>query len=65
MIYYPKQDREIDGVLEGWAINQGYNIGWNQLKEFTPDLGAFMKRHSKKYKEAQVKDSRSPLQAND
>lgn len=65
MIYYPKQDREIDGVLEGWAINQGYNIGWNQLKEFTPDLGAFMKRHSKKYKEAQVKDSRSPLQVND
>ena len=65
MIYYPKQDREIDGVLEGWAINQGYNIGWNQLKEFTPDLGAFMRRHSKKYKEAQVKDSRSPLQAND
>jgi hypothetical protein len=65
MMYYPKQDREIDGVLEGWAINQGYNIGWNQLKEFTPDLGAFMKRRSKKYKEAQVKDSRSPLQAND
>ena len=65
MIYYPKQDREIDGVLEGWAINQGYNIGWNQLKEFTPDLGAFMKRHSKKYQQAQVKDSRSPLQAND
>ena len=45
MIYYPKRDREIDGVLEGWAINQGYNIGWNQLKEFTPDLGAFLKRH--------------------
>ena len=65
MLYYPKQDREIDGVLQGWAINQGYNIGWNQLKEFTPDLGAFIKRHSKKKKGAQVQDSRSPLAAND
>jgi hypothetical protein len=64
MLYYPKQDRELDGVLQGWAINQGYNIGWNQLKEFTPDLGAYLRRHSKKYKESQVKDSRSPLQAN-
>ena len=40
------------GVLSGWAINQGYNIGWNQLKEFTPDLSAYMKRHSKKKKKA-------------
>jgi hypothetical protein len=60
--YYPKQDRSMTGVLSGWAINQGYNIGWNQLKEFTPDLGAYMKRHSKKKKKAtQVEDSRSPL----
>lgn len=65
MLYYPKQDREIDGVLQGWAINQGYNLGWNQLKEFTPDLGAFLRRHSKKKKGAQVQDSRSPLAAND
>jgi hypothetical protein len=64
MLYYPKQDREIDGVLQGWAINQGYNIGWNQLKEFTPDLGAFLKRHSKKQKGLQVQDSRSPLVGN-
>jgi hypothetical protein len=62
MLYYPKEDRELEGVLTGWAINQGYNIGWNQLKEFTPDLGAYMKRHSKrKNKEADVQDSRSPL----
>jgi hypothetical protein len=68
MAYYPKQDREIHGVLEGWAINQGYNIGWNQLKEFTPDLGAFMRRHSKKNKKReaiQVHDSRSPLDTAD
>jgi hypothetical protein len=53
MLYYPQQDRRLVGVLSGWAINQGYNIGWNQLKEFTPDLGAFMKRHSKRYKKQQ------------
>ena len=63
--YYPKQDRQISGVLDGWAINQGYNIGWNQLKEFTPDLGAFMKRHSKKYKQMQIQDSRSPAASSD
>jgi len=62
MLYYPKKDRELDGVLQGWAINQGYNIGWNQLKEFTPDLGAFLRRHSKKNKKNAVSDNRSPLQ---
>lgn len=68
--YYPKQDRDITGVLSGWAINQGYNIAWNQLKEFTPDLGAFMKRHphkkkAKKTDQQQSTDSRSPLTGND
>ncbi len=62
MLYYPQQDRRLEGVLSGWAINQGYNIGWNQLKEFTPDLGAYLRRHSKKKKQTtQVQDSRSPL----
>jgi hypothetical protein len=50
--YYPKEDRDVRGLLVGWAINQAYNIGWNQLKEFTPDLGAFIKRHSKKNRKA-------------
>jgi hypothetical protein len=65
--YYPKQDRRFSGVMSGWAINQGYNIGWNQLKEFTPDLGAYMKRHSKKNKKKtkEVEDSRSPLAQGD
>ena len=63
--YYPKQDRSMTGVLSGWAINQGYNIGWNQLKEFTPDLGAYINRHSKKKKAHQVIDTRSPLTGND
>jgi hypothetical protein len=63
--YYPKQDRKLDGVLQGWAINQGYNIGWNQLKEFTPDLGAYLRRHSKKKNKNNMadlfSDRRSPL----
>jgi hypothetical protein len=50
--YYPQQDRDVRGLLMGWAINQAYNIGWNQLKEFTPDLGAFVNRHSKKNRNA-------------
>jgi hypothetical protein len=62
--YYPKQDRELEGVVLGWTINQGYNIGWNQLKEFTPDLGAYLRRHSKKNKNKVAEvfgDPRSPL----
>jgi hypothetical protein len=46
--YYPKQDRDVHGLFVGWAVNQTYNVGWNQLKEFTPDLNAFIRRHSKK-----------------
>lgn len=46
--YYPKQDRDVHGLLVGWAVNQTYNVGWNQLKEFTPDLNALIRRHSKK-----------------
>jgi hypothetical protein len=61
MLYYPKQDRSVHGVLVGWAVNQGYNIGWNQLKEFTPDLSASMKRHSRKNKAKQIQDNRSPV----
>jgi hypothetical protein len=45
--YYPPQDRDIKGLLQGWTVGQVYNIGWNQLKEFTPDLAAFIRRHQK------------------
>lgn len=44
--YYPQEDRDVRGLFVGWAVNQGYNIGWNQLKEFSPDLGAYMRRRS-------------------
>jgi len=46
--YYPKQDRDVHGLFVGWAVNQTYNVGWNQLKEFIPDLNALIRRHSKK-----------------
>jgi hypothetical protein len=46
--YYPRQDRDGRGLFQGWAVNQAYNIGWNQLKEFTPDLGAYLKRRSER-----------------
>jgi hypothetical protein len=65
LLYYPQQDRQLRGVLVGWAINQGYNIGWNQLKEFTPDLGAFLKRHHKVKKMIMAQDSRSTLAGSD
>jgi hypothetical protein len=61
--YYPQQDRNVGGLFSGWAINQGYNIGWNQLKEFTPDLNAFIVRHQKKKKNAQIHDSRAAIPA--
>jgi hypothetical protein len=62
LTYYPQQDRDARGLFLGWAVNQGYNIGWNQLKEFTPDLGAYLRRRAqhkrmKKLQEAQSKKS--------
>ncbi len=48
LTYYPDQDRDVKGLLVGWGVNQTYNIGWNQLKEFTPDLGAYLKRRSER-----------------
>jgi hypothetical protein len=46
--YYPQQDRDVRGLFLGWAVNQTYNVGWNQLKEFTPDLGAYLKRRAQR-----------------
>jgi hypothetical protein len=60
--YYPEVNRNVSGLFSGWAINQIYNMGWNQLKEFTPDLGAYLnRRRQKKHKQADVKDNRSPI----
>lgn len=54
LTYYAKQDRDVHGLFQGWAVNQAYNIGWNQLKEFTPDLGAVMKRESQRRRERKL-----------
>jgi len=60
--YYPQVNRNVGGLFSGWAINQLYNMGWNQLKEFTPDLGAYLnRRRQKKHRQADVKDTRSPI----
>jgi hypothetical protein len=48
LTYYPQQDRDVRGLFVGWAVNQGYNIGWNQLKEFSPDLASALKRRSQR-----------------
>jgi hypothetical protein len=62
LTYYPQVNRNIGGLFSGWAINQLYNIGWNQLKEFTPDLGAYVnRRYKKKHKAAEINDNRSPI----
>lgn len=60
--YYAKQDRDVHGLFQGWAVNQAYNIGWNQLKEFTPDLNALIRRHSKKKHQVPT-DPRAPAAA--
>ena len=54
MLYYPQQDRNVGGVFSGWAINQFYAMGYNQLKEFTPDLGAWLRRRHEKKREEQA-----------
>jgi hypothetical protein len=57
LTYYPREDRDVRGLFVGWAVNQGYNIGWNQLKEFTPDLGAYMKRRSQRKRLKKLQDA--------
>jgi hypothetical protein len=59
LTYYPREDRDVRGLFVGWAVNQGYNIGWNQLKEFTPDLGAYMKRRSQRKRLKKLQDAHS------
>lgn len=51
LTYYPDQDHDVKGLFLGWAVNQTYNVGWNQLKEFTPDLGAYLKRRAQRKRE--------------
>ncbi len=44
--YYPARDRSVSGVFLNWAVNLGYNSGYNILTEYYTDmLNAFFHRH--------------------
>lgn len=58
--YYPQQDRDVHGLIVGWLVNQTYNIGWNQLKEFTPDLGAYLKRRAQRKRMKNLQQMQEP-----
>jgi len=60
--YYPQQDRDVRGLFVGFVVNQTYNVGWNQLKEFTPDLGAYLKRRSQRKRMKQLQKVPSDAQ---
>jgi hypothetical protein len=56
LTYYPQQDRSVHGFLVGWALSQGYTIGWNQLKEFSPDVAVHLKRRPQRKSVNQLQD---------
>ena len=44
--YYPAQDRSAGSVFLNWAVNLGYNSGYNMLTEYYTDmLNAVFHRH--------------------
>jgi hypothetical protein len=46
--YYPAQDRSVGHVFVNWAVNMGYNSGYNVLTEYYADLlNALFHRHDK------------------
>ena len=56
LTYYPQEDRNVRGLFVGWAVSQGYTIGWNQLKEFSPDLAVHLKHRSQRKTMKQLQD---------
>jgi hypothetical protein len=56
LTYYPQRDRNVHGLFVGWAVSQGYTIGWNQLKEFSPDVAVHLKRRSQRKNVNQLQD---------
>lgn len=45
--YYPRQDRSVGGTFQDWGVNLAFNSGYNVLKEYFPDLLAWL-RHRRK-----------------
>jgi hypothetical protein len=56
LTYYPKQDRNVRGLFVGWGVGQGYNIGWNQLKEFSPDVAVHLTHRSQRKTMKHIQD---------
>jgi hypothetical protein len=56
LTYYPQQDRNVRGLFVGWGVSQGYNIGWNQLKEFSPDVAVHLTHRSQRKTMKQLQD---------
>jgi hypothetical protein len=56
LTYYPQQDRNAHGLFVGWGVSQAYTIGWNQLKEFSPDVAVHLRHRLQRKKIQQVQD---------
>jgi len=56
LTYYPQQDRNVHGLFVGWAVSQGYTVGWNQLKEFSPDVAVHLRHRSRRKSTKQFQD---------
>jgi len=58
--YYPAQDRSVGGVFLNWAVNLGYNSGYNVLTEYyTEMLNGIFHRHKSAAVSAQEAQSPS------
>jgi hypothetical protein len=56
LTYYPQQDRNVHGLFVGWGVSQAYTIGWNQLKEFSPDVAVHLGHRLQRKKIHQLQD---------
>ena len=45
-LYYPPQDRSVNGTIKDLGINVVYDAGFNVLKEFYPDVLSKLKRRN-------------------
>jgi hypothetical protein len=44
-LYYPPQDRGVNGTMMNWGMQLGYNSAFNVVKEFYPDVIEALHRH--------------------
>jgi hypothetical protein len=48
-LYYPKQDRNVEGTFTTWGVNLAYNSMYNVLKEYYPDFLRILKHRKREY----------------